>query len=320
MMVVFAIATIALIALVFQLFVQPQESLVNILKKEITKAESDKGTIMTYQDAKVVKDNILTTSELTQEDILVSFECTDPNLCCAEDEKCEKVNWSKKYVSFNQDRKIDFYTRCMPIENLVGCTIYFGKKPSEAKIIEIKLDNTKKNVIVTFKNDGTSILREANVNIKIMKKVNDNWKDTEIEYTPQFVDLLENNGIKTLNYAIDLKTSGEYKASVTVSAKNGGIDNKELEFTIKENENCITIDGTEVISWPTGEYETDPYDETIKTEILVYREIHKCSGCNFGYECLAKWMEKKPNSDLQILTNNSVYCEDPSPSTVTNGC
>jgi hypothetical protein len=289
---VFSIIAATIILMVFNLFPENQENPVEILKKELIKASAVEGELIEYKNLFLEKDFYLNHNSLIEsENMLVSFECNDPSSCCLEGEKCEKIQWTKTTLFNKNNKRINFYTRCTNIENLTGCMIYFGKSPGEVKITQLKKEDQV--ILVNFKNKGLEILRETSGEMEVMTLLNESWEKIDQTYQKQYIDFLESNQESFFGWAIKINTPGKYKAIIKISSKNAGIDINEIEFDIETNENCEIIPETRIINWGEDNY----------------REIHECEGCDFGYECLEKWANKKPKSELKILTNNSVYCE-----------
>ena len=124
-----------------------------------------------------------------------------------------------------------------------------------------------------------------------MKKVGEEWKNTENTYPPKEIDLLNPNQNHSFVWETELLTGGEYKLEFKFEGENSGYDINSFDLVVGSNQQCVR-------------------DES-KTEVQDYntthiRTINFCTGCNYGYECLAKWIEKNDGKDYDVYEQNSV--------------
>jgi hypothetical protein len=293
----FAIIAIIVLGLATALMVQffPQENIFDKIRNgvEISQAPSSFGKTFYLGKIAIKKDLIITKTALNLQNYSLAVECNDQSKCCPLGEKCIKgIEWDYKKIKFKQDTSVQIYTRCESYFEEIVCRVYFGKKPAQAQIEEITHTNTggRIDTIVKVSNKGAAELLLGENSLKVLKKVGENWEDTELVFTPKEINLILPNQKHNFVWETNLLTGGNYKLEFKFKALNAGHDTNSFELIVGENQFCF-IDENKV--------ETQDYN---KTHIRV---INFCNNCNYGYECLAQWLAKNDGNDYDVYTTNS---------------
>ncbi len=300
-LIIWAIVALLIIFIAIDLFLTlfPQENITGILQKNIKLAETNEflGKTIDVGTHYIEEDTIFLKNSFDITNRSVAIECTDPNLCCNIDEKCEKeIEWNYTNAKIKKFRSINFFVRCINVDELSVCRIYIGKEPAQAKIIETKELNKAGNSIVLetrVKNIGKNDLVFGKSSVELLKNVNEHWLETGEEFPIQNIDLLQTGMEHSFTWNIEVKTLGEYKLVFTFEGQNAGFDKNEFIFENASNEFCI-IDNSET--------------ETLSAGNERFYESHYCTGCNFAYECLAKWQETMPDANWELVDEETAYC------------
>ncbi|MDD4250922.1 MAG: hypothetical protein PHX27_01885 [Candidatus ainarchaeum sp.] len=255
------------------------------------------GQIVTLNSRKIESDYLLLKKDFETNNQSIALECTNPNLCCPNKEKCDKIEWDFEKIKFKNERSYDFFIRCVR-DNIFICRIYFGQMPAQAKINEIKIlddqgTSTKFNVIVT--NSGKINLFQGENSIVLYKKVKNDWEKTPEVFPIQNISMLMPNQTHTFLWNIETKTSGEYRAESKFLGENSGFEIKQYDFNVTENSFCI-IDETKTQTI---------FDNTTQK----YREIHYCNNCNYSFECVTEWAKENPDIIWNIIDKEKIFCE-----------
>jgi hypothetical protein len=295
-LVITAIVAIALIALFFTYInsLNSPENLNSQIKKAIIQAEDPSYMGKTIMFSfNVTQNQLLYTKDFDLSKRSLAIECTDNSICCAKGEECNKIEWTEEYAQFNKAKKINFYARCLE-EGISICRIYFGKMPAQAELKEIRKtsqNNLTINFEVDVKNSGKQNLSLGENKLKLYKKVAFDWEESDFKKESKNISMLAPDQEHTFLWEITIPSYGEYKAEFIFEGQNSGFDIKTIDFNINENTACQRSEKVE--------YVTDPESGV--------REIHYCEGCNYGYECYAKWKEIMPEKEWEILNKEAVY-------------
>jgi hypothetical protein len=291
-----AIVAIALITLFFTYInsLNTPDNLNSQIEKAIIKAENPifMGKTIFFQ-SNITQNQLLYTKDFDITKRSLAIECTDNSICCSKGEECNKIEWNGEYAQFNKTDKINFYLRCIE-EKVSICRIYFGKMPAQAELKEIRKSsqsNLKVNFEVDVINSGKQNLALGENSIVLYKKVGFDWEKSDFEEENKNISLLAPEQEHTFLWELIIPSYGEYKAEFIFEGDNAGYDSKTIDFNITENTDCGRIEQVEYIADPES----------------GVREVHYCEGCNYGFECYAKWKEIMPEKEWEILGKDSVY-------------
>ncbi|MBT7241163.1 MAG: hypothetical protein HN878_01600, partial [Candidatus Diapherotrites archaeon] len=201
--------------------------------------------------------------------------------------------WSYEKIKFKRNENIATYTRCKTYFEELVCRIYFGQMPAQAKIknVEYVDDGGKINSIVKVTNSGESELTLGENSLKVLKKIGEEWVDTKNTYPIKEINLLTPNQEHSFVWEIELMSGGEYKLDFKFEGTNAGHDTDGFDLVVGKNTDCKRDE---------SRIELQDYNTT------TMRVINFCRGCKFGYECLAKWLEKNDGNNYDVYQTNSV--------------
>ncbi|MBT4192066.1 MAG: hypothetical protein HOE11_02050 [Candidatus Diapherotrites archaeon] len=296
-LVVWAVIAIVLIALVLFYFggLEQEETLVGKIKQNFLQAENpdNLGNLFYLGEEKIERDSLITKGMFDLLDRELSFECTSTELCCPQNEACNKdITWDYDYLKTKNQVRTSVYLRC--IKDIVPiCRVYVGKEPAQARIIKIDKTQVGSKIIleVATENSGEFDMAFGNVSMLLEKKVGKRWVNTGEVFEEQTVNRIAVSFGHIFVIEFETPVIGEYRSIITFEGQNAGFDEEKIEFTFEENTFCKTRENEDTL--PFG-------DE--------FREMHYCSGCNFAYECLAKWNEQDPVTTYELIDKESVYC------------
>ncbi|MFA6268744.1 MAG: hypothetical protein WC652_02955 [archaeon] len=242
--------------------------------------------------------------DLSKDKPIISFECLTPNDCCIrkqdqnKDYKCTKpVSWDYDFFSTKESHTTNTSVRCIRIDGVGVCKVYFGTLPAQAQvgIIEI-LDTSTGNaeVKVNVKNVGSGQLAFGQNSIKLFKKSTTDWIETDYYSEPKEVNTIMPQEKYSFLWSISPKNSGEYKAVFKFEGQNAGYDENYVIFTLDKSNLCNTT-----------EQQTTT---TFNAENSNYMEIHYCTGCSYSFECANTWSKKENGKEFVPLDKDSAYC------------
>jgi hypothetical protein len=298
-LVIWAIIAIILIFIIINLFINinQQENLTLEIRKNLEIAETPDmlGKLIIMPTKKVEENFILDKTNFDIAQRSIAIECTNPNICCPLNEKCNRIEWTPELAVFKNSRTIDFFVRCEK-DIIIICKIYFGIMPAQSKIEEINLiaqEGTSTKILIKAKNIGKISIIQGINKIELYKKVNNNWEKTNEIFPQQTVDLLTQNQEHNFIWNVETKTMGEYRISSEFKGNNAGFDTMTFDFNIIENIECnIDETRTETMHDPsTGEN----------------WQIHYCNNCNFSHECVTQWNKKYPEIEWNIIDKERIY-------------
>jgi len=294
----FSIVAIVFVSLAIVLMLQffPQEDVFDKIRDslEISQTPSNFGQYFYTGKVLVQKDLLITKSALNTSNYSLAVECNDVSKCCPLGEKCSKaIEWDYEKITFKRDESIPIYTRCKPYFEELVCRVYFGKKPAQAKIKEINYTDEGGTIssIVQVTNIGFNELTLGKNSLKVLKKIGEEWEDTELTYPIKEINLIVQNQKHSFVWETKLLTGGLYKLEFKFEGTNAGYDINGFELVVGENQYCF-IDENKI--------ETQDYNTT------HIRVIKFCNNCNYGYECLAQWIEKNDGNNYDVYETNSV--------------
>ncbi len=300
-LIVWAVISIILLLIVISLFnnIEAENDLKTELENGLKLAETDEllGKLVKLNARKVESDYLLSKTNFDLVNRSIAIECTNPDICCPMSEECEKIEWDQTMAIFKSEKEYDFFVRCV-FDRISVCKIYFGKEPAQAKIDDINLiskQGTSSIIQLIVSNNGKVNLIEGNSTIELFKKVKNNWEKTSEVFPHQTISLLQPNQKHIFVWNVETKTIGEYQLKTIFQGNNAGFDSKTIDFNIDLSLNC-----------ETNESKTKTIYDNVTEK---YRQIHYCENCNFSYECVAVWNEKKPNTQWNIIDKDKIFCE-----------
>jgi len=295
----YAIVALVIVGLAITLMLQffPTENVFDKLKDglEFSQTTSNLGIAHYTGNLQMNKDLVITKDALNEDDISLAVECNDPKICCSNGEKCSKsIEWTYEKIYFKVSESISTYTRCNTYFNELVCRVYFGKMPAQAKIESVDyVDNGGKiNTIVKVTNVGNSELTLGQNSLKVLKKIGEEWVDTQNEYPIKEINLLTPGQEHSFVWETELMSGGEYQLEFLFEGNNSGYDRDGFDLIVGQNKECKRDEDKIEI-------------QDLNTTHL--RVVRFCEECNFGYECLAKWIEKNDGNTYEPYQTNSTF-------------
>ncbi len=300
----FALLTYSIIALVIvglavTLMLQffPSEDIYDKIRDgvDISQTSSNLGKTIYVGKLQIDKDLIITKTALNLNDVSLAVECNDPSNCCSNGEKCsEPIEWNYKAITFKRNENIQVYSRCISYFEELVCRVYFGQKPAQAEILNVDYSesNRKIDLIVKVTNSGSSQLTLGKNSLRVLKKVGEDWLDTEKTYEEKEINLILPGQEHSFVWETKLLTGGEYKLEFKFEGENAGYDINGLEIKIGSNQNCLR------------DKEREEIQDLNTTHVRV---LKYCTGCNYSYECLAKWGEKNDGNNYEPYLKEATY-------------
>ncbi len=305
---IYAIAAIALVA-VFLALAQNfpgAENNSTLIKKSLDEARLDPNLGKTFLVGTLnyEKNNLMSSSGLAPQGVLLSIECINPDYCCVrksqqiKNQTCDKYfEWDYDYMQAVQTKKINTFVRCVDIEQINTCKVFVGTSPAQAEIESVEnigensMGNTE--IKVTLTNSGTSTLAQGSATLKLYKKASEKWIQTNYETDVQEVELIQPNEKKILYWEVNPANLGEYRATIKFEANNAGFNERSVDFNKMENNFCTA----------TGIGET-----VYSAKNNNYKELHTCEGCNDAYECVNAWNKKNAITTFLPESKDYAYC------------
>jgi hypothetical protein len=305
---VYAIVAIALIAIFLALAQNfpPLDSASSLIKKSLDEARLDPNLGKTFLVGALnfERDNIMSATGLAPQGILLSIQCTNPEYCCIQksqqiqNQLCEKnFDWDYDFIRTIQAKKTNTFVRCIDIDKVNTCKVYVGLSPAQAKVEKIENigENTSGNteIKVTLTNSGAATLALGTATLKLYKKANSDWIQTDYELDPQEVEMIQPNENKILYWELNPMNLGNYRIMVNFEAKEAGFDESTMDFNKTQNKFCVATKIGEVI---------------YNVQNNNYEELHNCEGCNYAFECANAWGEKNKQKIYLPKSKDFAYC------------
>ncbi|MFA6064492.1 MAG: hypothetical protein WC746_01480 [archaeon] len=306
---VYAIVALALIMLFFSLIpiLLPQETPLTQLKKsvELAQTQTMQGKTISEGYLNYPKEFNIDAQDLAdKQKAIVSFECNNPSDCCIrktdanEKIKCTKpIEWDYDFINVKETKRILSNTRCIRIEGMPVCKVYFGLVPAQASINKLDLigeNNNTTQIKATLKNLGAIQITYGTISMSLYKKSSNGWDLTDYNTIQKEVPLIMPRESTTIIFDVLPGNIGEYKAEFTFDALNGGNDQNSITFKKETNTSCVIDEST-----------TDTVQNAING---IYEEIHYCTGCTYAHECVGAWSKKNPNQTYYSKTKDETYC------------
>lgn len=301
---IIALIIIAIFLAIAQNF-PPLDEASTMIKKALDEARIDPnlGKVFLVGTLNYEKDGLISSSGLTLEETLTSIECTNPEICCIrkseqnQNEECKKAfEWDYDFINSKESKKVNTFVRCIDIDKINSCKVYIGLMPSQTKVnlVEIIGENARGNTEIKaiLENIGQTTLANATAHLKLLKKVNQKWIQTDYELDSKEILILQPSEEKTLYWEIQTINLGEYKATILFEAKEGGFNENSVEFTKTKNSFCKKTNIGETI---------------YNAENDNYEELHHCEGCNYANECANEW-NKESNETYYPKSKDYAYC------------
>ena len=169
-----AIASVALIAVIYTMFVVPADDPSLLIKKQLETAQVELGKIQQIQLITYSKDYALQGKTFDDRGRSLAFECNNEDMCCLKNEKCGEIEWDERVITFKKKQPVETISRCFLEEGIFVCRVYFGQEPAQIEITKIIAKNNLElnqgnefPISVKLKNSGGSIMPHGSVELKI---------------------------------------------------------------------------------------------------------------------------------------------------------
>lgn len=304
--IIYAVAALALI-LVFLTLILPMLSPGDNLPAIKTALENAKlstnlGKTISLGALPYAKGATILASSFDKKTMLLGIECTSPTDCCPIKTKaatnCDKaINWDSTFFTTSREKNIYTYVRCIQVNSLPACKIFFGGNPAQAAIEKATPNGAnaagEEQITLTIKNTGSLPLTNATTTVELYKKGPEGWVITDYPSAPKATEILQSGEKTTINWVIAPQNVGEYRALFTFASLDGGFDKKPADFNKIQNTICTAT--------TTGDTIFDP-------DTGAYKEMRECAGCSYAYECAGTWQAKEPSKTFQPESNTEAYC------------
>jgi hypothetical protein len=305
---IYAIIAIILVAIFLALAQNypTLESTSSLIKKSLEEARLDPNLGVTFLTGNLdyEKGTLLNASGLAPQGALLSIECTNPEYCCIRDSQksqnqiCEKnFEWDYDFIRVQQTKKINTFVRCIDLDQVNTCKVFIGSSPAQAQIEKIENigenSNGNTEIKVTLTNSGHASLALGIATLKLYKKSNTQWIQTDYESNPKEIDIILPNEKKLLYWELTPTNLGQYRIMVKFEANNAGFSESTMDFNKTKNDFCKITNIGEVIYNATNDN---------------YEELHNCEGCNYAYECANAWGEKNSQKIYFPKSKDYAYC------------
>jgi len=273
-----SIVTIALLLILINLFSNSPEETIRILRESIDLAQANEGKLFT-KDLLLNRDFAVKASLLDSPSRNARFECTSAGTCDP-----NKITIEPRKLIVKNQFLVPAHFRCKRKEILSDCVVYFGETPANLETNIISLEEnvkTGENISIAFKttNNGSLDAVDNHYKIEIFQIKIDGPIENLILKRELFgeIDLLNPKESKIVSQNFTLDLGGNYLARITAEGEDSGVGLDEKRFTAEGgiSASCVT----------NGTGRTFLDGSVCKTPYL-------CSGCEYGYECSAKWKEE----------------------------
>ena len=185
----------------------------------------------------------------------------------------------------------------MDIDTINTCKVYVGLMPAQAEVKQVENIGTNMEgnteIKSVLKNSGQTTLSNATAQLKLFKKVDTKWIQTDYEIEAQEIQILQPGEERVLYWEVKTQNLGKYKATILFEAKDAGFNQNSVEFDRNENYYC----------------KTTTIGETIyNAQNNNYEELHHCEGCNYAHECANAWNNKSVQVTYYPKNKDYAYC------------
>ncbi len=309
---IYSIIAFVLVVLLYSVFqmLWPPASNLDIISLSIQKSQSQSllGKAVKADDVKYQAGEILMPSffekYFNKNDVLIAFECISPLICCPRQseistgQECkDNITWDYNFIRFKESAKVATYTRCISVNDMMTCKVYFGSNPPQGLIKSVEYLGEEAGSIeikVSIQNTGLTQLAGGKTTMNLYKKAGSDWFPTDYISDVETVEIIQPNELYTLFWNLSPKNTGRYKAEFVFESINGGQDKSSVEFDKNTNTACI-IDETRT-------------DTSLNSETGQYEESHYCTGCNYSYECAMAWNNKILDAQFYVRTKEETFC------------
>ncbi len=290
--VIAAIATLALLYIFFvylsPYFLWPKDAQKQI-ESAILFATAKPGKAIEAENTVFESETSFSGNTFRAAQLETMFECNSASDCCDKGTECSNtIEWNEASVLFKQKKAIRTFARCESQHNIAACTVYFGQRPAQIKIVstsalsemDFSTENTF-NIDLLVKNNGSVFAPSVFAKTKLFKL---NQQKTTMEL------VLEKNSGETelgpgeqklIPINLEIELAANYVAEIRVEGENAGFDENSVEFSVI---------GTGVsLCKPAGKGETIFDSSTEKCEQNYY-----CSNCYYAFECKNAWQDAEP--------------------------
>lgn len=266
------------------------------LKKGFDYAELNEGKMLEAQ-LPFKKGSVFSAKNLDTKTRNARFECASPYIC-----QGNKIEVSARRIAANETEKTLAYFRCKTKTELKDCVAYIGGKPANTEILRLNFPEKltrNQNVTLSFElnNNGSLDALDLGHEIKIYSKKRENGEEKRVLILnfPGRTWKLPKGESKIIVQQLRIGSPGMYSLEVVAEGEDAGIalTQKSFEVTDAISGSCIALEKGKTAM-----------------ENGVCRTEHTCSGCEFGFECSSKWVEKGlKKSEIKQAYPTGVYTE-----------
>ena len=296
--VIMAIAAGMLLYIAMAFFAPPDDSNIGKMKAALDYAEHNEGKLneveLALREGFATKGGSLDTAGRN-----VRFRCASPETCMN-----KGLILDERVISIKTKTIIPAFFRCIKKGTINDCAIYFGEKPAQLQIgnMESQFPEAKggtAKLSFSMRNIGSLNSVNPEWGIKLYKKISGNGTE-KFELRGELtgkVQKIAPDKSEEITKEIEIMEEGSYKIVAAAQGEDSGMDSWEGTFETAGgiSQSC------------TATYEDRPLLDN-----GVCRAKHNCSGCEFGYECKIRWLEKGIiESETTEIFPSAVYTEKP---------
>jgi len=312
---VYTIAAIAVIALVYQImlpFIFPTPNNILIIERTLEASETGLGKGF-FDEVRVQAGEGFSGETFDKKLRNTAFQCNSAALCCPQTEECSlTIEWDNRSIKFNEPRTVLVTTRCDLQHGLYACTVYLGENPAQIEIEsveapkEIDLGNETLSFDIVFANTGNQETQQTEVKVELFQRYLEEgkWVEKPVEDSlaiEAFGSLKPGQKMQKTIF-ISLNQNGSFKAKIRANGLEAGFEEKSFEFTATgASQDCGPRDCQNPIS-------------------LEGKCVARCSctGCMLGSRCAEAMLEADPldlglkpdvsfeNAETDVLGSNIV--------------
>lgn len=247
------------------------------LKKGVDYAENTEGKL---HEAEIPfgKDFAFKATALDSPARNVRMECTSADTCLA-----EKIVVDARQVLVKEQLLQRVFFRCKDKGILNDCVIYFGEKPAQLEIEGVVFAEPKKigsaTISFSVKNTGALDAIDSGYSLKLYSRKKDGNEEKEllVEEKTGSVKKLVPGQVYGVNQQFEVKAGGKYVLKLMVDGEDAGRAYWKKGFEVEDTAISLSCKATQ---------------EESALENNKCRVKHSCTGCEFGYECKQRWVEK----------------------------
>ena len=301
---VYAIVVLAIILLVYNLFIiQPSDPLQE-MKKSIAYSQANPGKSYTKEIFFPEGFSVSATGSLDDTQTNVSFRCDDTRICG------KGIDATPKRDSSLGAATMDVTTRCVYEYGIFECKAYFGLPPAQAMVSEtevpgfVDLEHGKPTVNIEVTNSGMQTAAHAFLSVELYKKELVQNQETEILYSSvpatEFIETLGPGETKSFAIPLDITHNGDFVARYKFEGIDSGYDEGMKRFSVVGAEKLQFCFATTV-----GNSFLNVNENICETQFF-------CNGCPSASECAFAWQKTEPEGGfVPVTTDYSILAYEP---------